>query len=345
MRAYPRRVQIKTCLICVLFSTGSLQATADEVAATATARWDIVSGADWNMNTANNGLATLTVIGTFTHPGGGVLTDDITVGDINKSLGNDDSTGTFVLDSDGSGARAAGSLAIFNIDTGIVRFTYSYTLESTATGVPGHDALSKAIMNDPIPLTIGSAGPGVIHQQILRAGSRVQRRLPGGYAPALILRARFGQGAFDDGGGGPSPEMFWRQPRPSGAIDLYSITLRESAGGAIEATVTHFASSNPDYALAFPTTAATVKALIESAGWVVGTDGNWMLPTDLALSEVTISATTSSNAGADAAIGVQTSLEAADGSPAIPVVSDVGLMIIAAGIVAIAAWRLGRLPQ
>lgn len=334
--------------ICMLMLT--LTSHAAVVDTISTASWDIVPGADWNWNLANNALATITVEGTFDHPlGGGSFTTSTTIGTIDKSLGVPDSIGAFVVDTDGSGARADGGISVYGISIGPARITYSYDVTAMATSVPpDHITTSTATLNDPLPLQVGSAGDAITHSQILNAGSKISRRSSGSVATGITLRARFGQGTFDDGSGNPapSPDVFWETPAPSGAFDLYTITIRENTAGTIEATVIHHVSADPDYAISFAQSEAAEKAAIEAAGWAIGSDGNWELPFDVLLGELTLSAVNSSNAGADAAIGIQTStVIMAPAVGAIPATSTIGLIMLVCAITAVAAWIVARNAQ
>ena len=291
-------------------SAGHTSRGYDAVAATAESTWDIVGDAAWEFNTANAGWAAIEVTGRFTCSGGPVVS---TVGPNDKMLGAN-GIGSSVGDSDSS-ARADGTVTWFNVHANWVRFSYSYTVESKAFGVPDHGALAKAALLDPVPVIIGDQTGQLDHTHVLKAGSQVRPRdaHDPDAPPEMALLGRFGQGTFDGGaGGGPIPEVFWAEPAPAGAFDLYRIVISESTSGAIEADVTLFASPNPDYDVSFAMTAAEVKTAIESAGWVLDPSGVWVLPVDLLVVDAAVSATTPDNEGEDGAIGIQTSQEAFD---------------------------------
>lgn len=328
---------LKPLVVAALFASAHV-AAGGVTDSTALAKWDIVADAAWEANLSNKGLYSLTVLGEFTHPPAGpTFTTDTTVGLKDKLLGAS-SMGGLVTDGD-SPARAEGVVDIFDVEIGAATFSYAYTITATATdAAPDHLAKAQATMNDPIPLKIGDPNGQLVNTPTLRSGAQVQQRhVDDATGPTrLTLRGRFGQGAFDGGAGdGPRPAIFWTAPPPSGAFDLYEVSIYEGVGGTIEADVALFDSPNPDYTVAFNMSAAEIKAAVENAGWALDSENHWVLPADLALVEVTIAATTATNLGADGAIGVLTSAEAFSGGtdgpppPSLPAVSDKGMIALA----------------
>ncbi len=128
----------------------------------------------------------------------------------------------------------------------------------------------------------------------------------------MILRGRFGKGVFNPGGGSPLPDVFWADPMTEGAMDLYRIEVYENSYGSIEADATLFASTDPDFDLAFTMTEAGLEAAIETAGWSKGSEGLWELSSDIALIDVTITNLNAANLGERAAIGCCAAVSAFD---------------------------------
>lgn len=216
-------------------------------------------------------------------------------------------------DPDKSGGYGYGSVRV-TTDAGYTWHSHKYKVTARADAKPQHSTKTEAEYVDPTSLAIGDAGTELSFTHDLSAGTQIQEpnvNDPDG-PPVMILRGRFGKGLFNPGGGSPLPEVFWADPMPDGAMDLYRIEVYENSFGSIEANATLFTSTDPDFDMVFTMTEAELEAAIETSGWSKGSDGIWELSFDIALIDVTITNLNSANLGERAAIGCCAAISAFD---------------------------------
>ena len=205
----------------------------------------------------------------------------------------------------GSGAfvqntvNSAGSLGVFTASN-----TWTMTVGANRGNLPKTSALGRYI--DPFNAEISTAGPVVTGTQGLLSGSQVEEPDPTALVPipSLVLEGRFGIGNFpaDD------PSLLWPDSSapPTGAFDLFNITVSVNSSDMIDAVVQLFSSPNSVFTLSFNTTAADIEAEIDNADWIKS-GGIFTLQDDLSLLSVTVTKLTTTSAES-AALGFRGTL-------------------------------------
>ncbi len=183
-------------------------------------------------------------------------------------------------------------------------FTYDYVITSSVStpSVILHPVREKGKIVDPTPLTIGEPGSSLVYTPKIKHGTQIQEA-DELFTPKTEIMVRFGLGNFSGGDTHPDPEIFWEDPAPAGAFNVFEITIQESTNGDIDAIANLPVSPNPDFSLQFSDTASAIEAAIENANWVKA-NGIWTLEdNDLPLVDITLLSTNASNTGLDAVIG------------------------------------------
>jgi len=207
-------------------------------------------------------------------------------------------------ETDPSGGYGYGQAHVTTV-AGYIWHDHKYQAVAVAHAEKDHSTKTQAEYIDPTSLTIGAAGTELLFTHDLSSGTQIQEpniNDPTG-TPTTVLRGRFGIGEFNTGSGPPLPLVFWADPVPSEAFDLYRIEIFENDLGMIEAKITLYPSPSPDIELHFTKTETELVSAIETAGWNKRRDGIWELSHDVALIEVTVTNLNNNNLGELAAIG------------------------------------------
>ena len=212
-----------------------------------------------------------------------------------------------------------------------IAYTYNVGIDLTHTAAGRETVIGNAWHADPFGYVVGSPGTSVTFSHDLFSGTQLQRRdaHPDMPVPEINLYGRVGLGtaSFSQ----ENPGAFWANegaspgPAPVGAADLFQITIRENATGAIDAVVDLFDLTGPattglsqtyDGSMDLAAREAAIEAMIESpASWSLA-DDTWTLNSNLHLFDYKLTNESSQNVDQLMTLGAFLSSGAAVPEPA-----------------------------